>query len=52
VPGAIDLGNANDFGEVLEGDPVFDPPPRVIREVEFGAPNGPCPKAALPDFVL
>lgn len=34
------------------GQPVFDPPPRLVREVKFGAHNGPRPEAALRDFVL
>ncbi len=38
--------------EVLDGQPVFDPPPRIVREIKFGAPNGPRPEAALCDFVL
>jgi hypothetical protein len=37
---------------VLDGDPVFDPPPRVVREVKFGGENGPRPEAAAPDFPL
>jgi hypothetical protein len=31
---------------------AFDPPPRVVREIKFGARNGPRPEAALRDFVL
>jgi hypothetical protein len=38
--------------EILDGQPVFDPPPRVVREIKFGARNGPRPEAALRDFVL
>jgi hypothetical protein len=37
---------------VRDGDPVFDPPPHVIREVKFGAENGPRPEASLEDFAL
>ncbi len=37
---------------VLDGDPVFDPPPRVVREVKFGGENGPRPEAAAADFPL
>jgi hypothetical protein len=37
---------------VLDGDPVFDPPPRVVREVKFGGENGPRPEAAASDFPL
>lgn len=38
--------------EVLDGQPVFDPPPRIVREIKFGAQNGPRPEATLRDFVL
>jgi hypothetical protein len=38
--------------EVLDGQPVFDPPPRIVREIKFGAQNGPRSEAALRDFVL
>jgi hypothetical protein len=37
---------------VLDGDPVFDPPPRLVREVKFGGENGPRPEAAAADFPL
>ena len=37
---------------VLDGDPVFDPPPRVVREVKFGGENGSRPEAAASDFPL
>ena len=37
---------------VRDGEPVFDPPPRVIREVKFGSENGPRPEADLGDFAL
>lgn len=45
------------FGEILdlyvrEGLPCFDPPPRYVRDVRFGARNGPSPKARLHDFSL
>jgi hypothetical protein len=32
--------------------PVFDPPPRIIREVKFGGQNGPRPEADKSDFTL
>jgi hypothetical protein len=38
--------------EVLDSQPVFDPPPRIVREIKFGAQNGPRPEAVLRDFVL
>ena len=37
---------------VKGGQPVFDPPPRVVREVKFCAENGPRPEAAKADFAL
>jgi len=37
---------------VRDGEPVFDPPPRVVREVKFGSENGPRPEAAKGDFAL
>ena len=37
---------------VSEGLPVFDPEPRVYREVKFGGQNGPRREAALDDFKL
>jgi len=37
---------------VHDGDPVFAPSPRVIREVKFCAENGPRPEAAKQDFAL
>jgi len=37
---------------VRSGEPVFDPPPRVVREVKLGGENGPRPEAAKTDFAL
>lgn len=37
---------------VRNGEPVLDPPPRIIREVKFGGENGPRPEAAKQDFAL
>jgi hypothetical protein len=37
---------------VSQGEPVFTPPPRMVREVKFGGDNGPRPEAATGDFVL
>ena len=37
---------------VCGGEPVFDPPPRIVREVKFGGENGPRPEAAKEDFAL
>ncbi len=47
----INFGRVEDL-HVRNGEPVFDPPPRVIREVKFGRENRPRPEAAKADFSL
>lgn len=37
---------------VRRGEPVWEPPPRVVRELKLGAPSGPRPEARLEDFAL
>lgn len=37
---------------VLDGNPVFDPPPRVVREIKFGGENGPRPELESGNFLL
>jgi len=37
---------------VRRGEPVLDPPPRVVREVKFCTENGPRPETAKDDFAL
>ena len=37
---------------VRHGEPVLEPPPRIIREIKFGGDNGPRPEAAKADFAL
>jgi hypothetical protein len=37
---------------VVNGQPVFDPPPRLVHEIKFGGENGPRQKLATADFVL
>ena len=37
---------------VKNGEPVFDPPPRLVREVKFCAENGARPESAKQDFTL
>jgi len=37
---------------VRGGKPVFDPLPRVVREIKFGGDNGPRPESAKADFFL
>ena len=46
-----------DFGSieglvVQDGEPVLDPPPRLIRDVKFAAEHGPRPESGLGDFAL
>jgi hypothetical protein len=53
----IELLQRLNFGRVeglhvRSGEPVFDPPPRVIETLKMGAPNGPRAEAALDDFWL
>ncbi len=35
-----------------EGEPVFDPPPKLVREVKFGGENGPRPESKDSDFAI
>lgn len=37
---------------VRGGEPVLDPRPRIVREVKFGAENGPRPERGARDFAL
>jgi hypothetical protein len=37
---------------VRNSEPVFDPPPRIVREVKFCAENGPRPEIGKEDFAL
>lgn len=37
---------------VRRGEPVMDPPPRIVREIKFGAKNGPRPEVGKADFAL
>lgn len=47
----VNFGRIEDLN-VFEGEPVFDPPPRVMREIKFGGDNGPRAEAAAIDFAL
>jgi len=47
----LNFGQVQDL-VVRDGEPVFDPPPRVVREVKFGGENGPRPESAKGDFAL
>jgi hypothetical protein len=53
----IELFQELNFGRVeglrvRGGEPVFDPPPRLVREVKFAADNDPRPERAARDFQL
>ena len=37
---------------VADGEPVFDPPPQIVREIKFGAENGPRQELGAADFNL
>mgnify|MGYP000617584309 CR=1 FL=1 len=37
---------------VRRGEPVMEPPPRVVREIKFGGDNGPRPEVGKADFTL
>ena len=37
---------------VSDGQPVLDPPPRLIREIKPGSENGPRPELRLGDYAL
>ncbi len=37
---------------VRSGEPVLDPAPRVVREIKFGAENGPRSELGAKDFTL
>jgi hypothetical protein len=48
---------ARNFGRVeglvvRHGEPVLDPPPRVVREHKLGGDNGPRPERAAGDFLV
>jgi len=47
----INFGRIEGLG-VRGGEPVFDPPPRVVRTVKMGGDNGPRPQARSADFHL
>jgi hypothetical protein len=53
----VELMQSVNFGRieglvVRDGGPVFNPRPRVVREIKFGAENGPRPETARIDFSL
>lgn len=53
----IEILQETNFGSleglhVLDGEPVFTPPPQRVRVVRFLGENGPRPEATKNDFVL
>ena len=53
----IELLQRLSFGKIEglvihEGEPILNPPPRIIRDVKFRGENGPRPESNLDDFVL
>ena len=53
----LELFQQVNFGRVerlpiLNGEPQFDPPPHVVREIKFGSENGPRPELDASDFKL
>ena len=38
--------------QLQDGDPMFDPAPRVVREHKFGGENGPRKEKAIHDYAL
>ncbi|MCL6508149.1 MAG: hypothetical protein K6T59_14125 [Bryobacteraceae bacterium] len=55
--GLMELMQSINFGRieglaVLDGEPVLDPPPRIVREVKFGGENGPRPELDAGNFLL
>jgi hypothetical protein len=53
----IELLQATNFGRienlhVRNGEPVFDPPPRIVHEIKFGGENDPRRELTAADFPL
>ena len=53
----VELLQALNFGRVealtiRAGQPVFDPPPRVVQKLKMGADNAPRPEMGYADFRL
>jgi hypothetical protein len=47
----INFGRIEDLA-VRGGNPVFDPPPRVVREIKIGGDNGPRAERDAANFLL
>jgi hypothetical protein len=55
--GLLELMQSINFGRIerlliRNGHPVLTPRPKVVREIKFGAENGPRPERGTPDFLL
>jgi len=53
----VELMQQINFGRIENlvmrgGQPVMDPPPRVVREVKFGGENGARAEAPISDYAL
>lgn len=48
---AISFGRIEQL-KVWSGEPLLDPPPRVVREIKLGGVNGPRPELAHENFLL
>jgi len=53
----IELMQTLNFGRieglhVHSGQPVFDPPPRLVQKLKMGGENGARPEASMHDFLL
>jgi hypothetical protein len=48
----MNFGRIEDL-TIHRGEPTFDPPPRIVKDVKLGAPdNGPRPELEATDFAL
>jgi hypothetical protein len=47
----INFGSIENL-EVRDSEPVFDPPPVVLRDMKLDSDEGPRPELALSDFIL
>jgi hypothetical protein len=53
----VELLSSLNFGRVeglsvRDGQPAFDPAPRIIQKLKMGGENGPRPESSLPDYWL
>ena len=37
---------------IRNGEPVFEPAPRIIQDIKIGGENGPRPELTIEDFAL